>query len=169
MSQFICVGKNNRIKEPSSLKGTRFLKVGFTIIELLAVIAIVGLLVGIVLVRTGSAKKEGQDAAVKTALRELRNASEIYYNNNEIYEGVCDASNTTLSDDGDFKRIKDYITKHNSLTGVIGCKDDEIGYAVISSLNLGNCWCVDSEGAGREITLTAIDCRAELIDITCPN
>jgi len=169
MSQLIWVGKKNRIKEPSSLKGTRFLKVGFTIIELLAVIAIISILAVIVLVRTSSAKKEGQDAAVKTALREVRNAGELYYNDTETYEGVCDAGNTTLSDKGDFKRIKDYITEHNGSEGIIGCKDDETGYAVISSLNLGNCWCVDSQGAGREVELLASDCRAELTTITCPD
>ena len=167
MSQLICVGKKNRIKEPSSLKGTRFLKVGFTMIELLAVIAIIGVLAAIVLVRTGSAKKEGQDAAVKTALREIRNAGELYYNDTETYEGVCDLGNTTLSDDGDFGRIKDYITEHNSSEGIIGCKDDAMGYAVISSLNLGNCWCVDSQGAGREVE--SDDCGAELTSITCPD
>lgn len=162
MSQFICIGKKNRIKEPSSLKGTRFLKVGFTLIELLVVIAIIGVLAAIVLVQTGTAKKRGQDAVIQSALREVRNAAELYYNDNETYEGVCNSDNTTLSDDGDFGRIKDYITKHNGPTGVIGCKDNETGCAVISSLNLGNCWCVDSEGAGREVTLT------ELTSITCP-
>ena len=167
MSQFVWVGKKNRRKDlPFTFlrKGE-----GFTLIELLVVIAIVGILVGIVLVRTGSAKKEGQDIAVKTALRELRNAAEIYYNNEETYEGVCDVSNITLSDDGDFKRIKDYITKHNGFTGIIGCEDDQTGYAVISSLNLGNCWCVDSEGAGLGVELLASDCRAELTTITCPD
>ncbi len=141
---------------------------GFTIIELLAVIAIIGFLAAIVLVRTGSAKKEGQDAAVKTALREVRNAAELYYNDSETYEGVCDPGNTTLSDDGDFGRIKDYITKYNGSTGVIGCQDNETGYAVISSLNLGNCWCVDSEGASREVELGVSNCREELTTITCP-
>ena len=166
MSQFICIGKKNKRKGmPPAFNKSR----GFTIIELLAVIAIIGVLVAIVLVRTGSAKKEGEDAAVKTALREVRNAGEIYYNESETYEGVCDVDNITLSDDGDFKRIKDYITNHNGFEGVIGCKDDAIGYAVISSLNLGNCWCVDSEGAGREVILTASDCGAELISTTCPD
>ena len=168
MSQFIWVGKKNKGKDLP----LTFLKQkgeGFTLIELLVVIAIVGVLVAIVLVRTGSARKEGQDVAVKTTLRELRNAGELYYNDSETYEGVCDASNTTLSDEGDFKRIKDYITEHNGFEGIIGCKDDETGYAVISSLNLGDCWCIDSEGAGREVTLLASDCRAELTTITCPD
>ena len=169
MSQFICIGKKNRIKEPSSLKGTRFLKVGFTLIELLAVIAIIGVLAAIVLVQTGTAKKKGQDAAIQSALREVRNAAELYYNDPPFtYEGVCDVGDTTLSDDGDFKRIKDYITNHNGPEGIIGCKDDEAGYAVISSLNLGNCWCVDSQGASQEVELLASDCRAELTSITCP-
>lgn len=167
MSQFICIGKKNKRKDLSSTILNKN-GAGFTIIELLAVIAIVGFLVAIVLVRTGSAKKEGEDIAVRTALREIRNAGELYYNDSETYEGVCDPGNTTLADDGDFKRIKDYITKHNGSEGIIGCKDDETGYAVISSLNLGNCWCIDSEGAGREVELLASDCREELTVITCP-
>ncbi len=166
MFQFIWVGKENRRFTPtfSPKKGG-----GFTIIELLAVIAIIGFLVAIVLVRTSSAKKEGQDAAVKTALREVRNAGELYYNDIETYEGVCDTSDDTLAESGDFKRIEDYIDEHNGPDGVIGCQESENGYAVISSLNLGNCWCVDSQGAGREVELTAIDCRAELTSITCPD
>lgn len=167
MSQFICVGKKNKRKDLSSTILDKS-GAGFTIVELLVVIAIVGILVSIVLVRTGSAKKEGEDAAVRTALREVRNAAELYYNNSETYEGVCDPGDVTLSDEGDFKRIKDYITKHNGSEGIIGCKDDETGYAVISSLNLGDCWCVDSKGAGREIELLASDCREELTAITCP-
>jgi prepilin-type N-terminal cleavage/methylation domain-containing protein len=166
MSQFICIGKKNKRFTPTPQQ-TQMVW-GFTIIELLVVIAIVGILAAIVLVRTGSARKEGEDIAVRTTLREIRNTGELYYNNNETYEGICDPSNTTLSDDGDFKRIKDHITKYNGSEGIIGCKDDEAGYAVISSLNLGNCWCIDSEGAGREVELTASDCREELRIITCP-
>jgi len=167
MFQFICVEKKNKRK---GLSGTILNKsgAGFTIVELLAVIAIIGILAAIVLVRTGTAKRKGEDASVKIALREVRNAAEIYYNNEETYEGVCDPGNITLSDDGDFKRIKDYITKHNGPEGIIGCKDDKAGYAAISNLNLGNCWCVDSEGSGREIELEASDCREELTTITCP-
>lgn len=168
MSQFICVGKKNKRKGLSSTILNKS-GAGFTLVELLTVIAIIGVLAAIVLVRTGSTRKEGQDAAVKTALREVRNAAELHYNDPPFtYEGICDAGDTTLSDTGDFGRIKDYITKHNGSTGIIGCRDDEAGYAAISSLNLGDCWCVDSEGASREITLTASDCRLELTSITCP-
>ena len=167
MFQFICIGKKNERKDLSPTFSPKR-GGGFTIIELLAVIAIIGFLVGIVLTSTNSAKKEGEDMAVKTTLREIRNAGELYYNDSETYEGICDLSNTTLSDDGDFKRIKDYITEHNGADGIIGCKDDETGYAVISNLNLGDCWCIDSEGAGREVMLSADDCREELTTITCP-
>jgi len=167
MSQFICVEKKDRRKDLSSIILNKS-GAGFTIVELLAVIAIVGVLAAIVLVRTGSVRKKGEDTAVKTALREVRNAAELYYNDSKTYEGVCDAGNITLSDDGDFGRIKSYITKHNGSGGIIGCNDDKAGYAAISNLNLGNCWCVDSEGSAREIELGASDCREELTAITCP-
>ena len=168
MSQFIRVGKKNKRKDLSSTILNKS-GAGFTLVELLAVIAIIGVLAAIVLVRTGSVRKEGRDAAVKVALREVRNAAELHYNNPPFtYEGVCDTTDDTLANSGDFKRIEDYIDKNNGSTGVIGCRESATGYAVISSLNLGSCWCVDSQGAGREIALTASDCRAELTAITCP-
>ncbi len=166
MSQFICIGKKSRKDVPLT-----FLKQkgeGFTIVELLVVIAIIGFLTAIVLVQTGATRKQGEDVAVKTALRELRNAGELYYNNEETYEGVCDTSDDTLAESGDFKRIENYIDQHNGPDGVIGCREEAGAYAVISSLNLGDCWCVDSEGASREIELGASDCRAELTSIVCP-
>jgi len=168
MSQF-CIGKKNKRKD---LLSTILNKngAGFTLVELLAVIAIIALLASIVVVRIGVTRKKGEDAAIQSALRELRNVAELYYNDSPFtYEGVCDAGDITLSDDGDFKKIKDYITKYNGTGGVIGCRDGGTGYAVISSLNLGNCWCVDSQGASREVTLTSGDCRAKLTGVTCPD
>ena len=168
MSQFICIGKKNRKDLPLTFmkqKGE-----GFTIIELLVVIAIIGVLAAIVLVQTGTAKKKGQDAVIQSALREVRNAAELYYNNPPFtYEGVCDTGDDTLANNGDFKRIEDYINQHNGPDGVIGCHESENGYAVISSLNLGNCWCVDSEGASQEVELESGDCGAKLTGITCPD
>jgi len=92
---------------------------GFTLIEVLAVVAIIGFLVSIIIVRTSQAKRLGEDAAVQAGLREVRNAAELHYNRLYTFEGVCDATNTTLSDIGDFGRAKAYIDNYNGDTGVI--------------------------------------------------
>ena len=142
---------------------------GFTLVEVLMVIAIIGFLASIVIVQTGTTRKKGEDAAIQSALREVRNAGELYYSDSITYEGVCDVGNTTLSDSGDFGRIKDYITQHNGPFGVIGCKDNAVSYAVISSMNIKDCWCVDSQGAAKEVSLNgAADCSVKLTTTSCP-
>ena len=143
---------------------------GFTLIELLAVIAIIGLMAAIVLSNMVKNRNSARDAAVKSSLSEVQKAAEFLYSKVEAsYEGVCDPTNTTLSDQGDFGKIKAYIEKNNGSNGVIGCKDSDESYAVISSLNLKDCWCVDWQGTFKEVKLAgASDCRARLTGTSCP-
>ncbi len=144
-------------------------KKGFTLVEALAVIAIIGFLASIIIVRVGAAKQQGQDTAVAAGLREARNAAEMYFNELYTHEGVCDPSDTTLSDQGDFGRVKLYIDQYNGDNGVIGCKDADEGFAVISSLNLGGCWCIDYQGVSKKITLgPGEDCEGKLTTTSCP-
>ena len=134
---------------------------GFTLVEVLMVIAIISLLASIVIIQTGTVKKKGEDAAIQAALREVRNAGELYYSNNQTYEGVCD--------DDDYVRIKEYIDDRNGPNGVIDCKDSATAYAVISSMNTKDCWCVDSQGTAKEVSLNgAADCAAKLTTFSCP-
>lgn len=143
-------------------------RAGFTLVELMVVITIVGILASIVLIDLSNTRKKGEDAAVQLGLREVRNAAELYYSNNETYVGVCDTSDNTLSNSGDFGRIENYLNEHNGPTGIIGCRESDNAYAVISSLNLGNCWCVDSQGSSREVTLTEANCQDQLTSTACP-
>lgn len=55
---------------------------GFTILELLIVLAIIGILTSIVLVATGDARTRGADAGIKSNLDTVRNQAEIFYLNN---------------------------------------------------------------------------------------
>lgn len=55
---------------------------GFTIIELLVVVAIIGLLASITLGYLSSARKKGDDAAVKSNLATVRQTAEIYFLDN---------------------------------------------------------------------------------------
>jgi len=141
---------------------------GFSLVELLVVAAIIGILIAILVIGLSTVKNKAKDAAIQSVLWELRSAAELYYHNTSpsTYEGVCDLTDTTLSDDGDFGRIETNIIDNGGTD--IGCRCSETAYAVISSLNLGDCWCVDSLGASRKVDLEADSCSEELETTACP-
>lgn len=74
---------------------------GFTIIELLTTIAILGILAAVVAGSVNYARERGADTAITQAMGAARTQSELYYGDNgESYAGICDvtpASNGTLT------------------------------------------------------------------------
>lgn len=63
----------------------RFSKRGFTLIELLVVIAIIGILASIVLASVQTVRMKGRDAKRIADMRNIRNALEMYYGDNNRY------------------------------------------------------------------------------------
>lgn len=63
-------------------------KQGFTLIEVLIVVAIIGLLSSVVLVGMGDFRKRGRDARRVADLRQVQNGLEIYYTANNAYPDV---------------------------------------------------------------------------------
>ncbi len=64
----------------------------FTLIELLIVIAIIGLLSSIVLVALNNARGKGRDAKRIADIRQLVTALNLYYSDNNVYPPVVDPS-----------------------------------------------------------------------------
>lgn len=140
--------------------------IGFTLIELLVVIAIIGLLASVVIVSLGDSRSRAKDSAIQSSLLEVAKVSESYAGDIGTYEGVCNVGNTTLSSSGSFGLIKSTIEKQG---GIISCQDSEFGFAVLSTMNLVDCWCVDWQAISREVVLTApATCASVLTGITCP-
>ncbi|MDP2910422.1 MAG: hypothetical protein Q8N58_01385 [bacterium] len=132
----------------------------------MVVVAITVLIAAIILVSMGESRKEARDAAIKTSLGEIRKASEFLYDAIASYVGVCNTVDNTLSESNDFGRIEDYIEMQG---GLVACRESAGAYAVISALNRGNCWCIDSLGAGRKITLSGSEtCQSKLTTTVCP-
>ncbi|MEY2664783.1 MAG: hypothetical protein RIT04_591 [Candidatus Parcubacteria bacterium] len=67
---------------------------GFTLIELLVVISIIGILSSVVLASVAQARAGARDAARTQAVREVRNALELYYLANKSYPISSPSLNT---------------------------------------------------------------------------
>ncbi len=70
---------------------------GFTLIEILIVVAIIAILASVVLVGLGPTQQQGRDARRISDLREVQNALELYYNKYGTYPS--DTSWATLVTD----------------------------------------------------------------------
>jgi len=75
---------------------------GFTLIEVLIVVSIVGLLASVVLVGLGGFRAKGQDARRIADLRQTQNALELYYSKNSNYpvSSVWSVLSDTLEGEG---------------------------------------------------------------------
>lgn len=80
------------------LELTRATRKGFTLIEILIVVAIIAILASVVLVGLGPTQQAGRDSRRLSDLHEVQNGLELYYNKCGYYPGVsataCDTTAT---------------------------------------------------------------------------
>ena len=73
-------------------------KSGFTLIEVLIVVFIIGLLASVVLIGLGAFRQRGRDARRVADLRSAQNALELYYTKNNQYPKVTGSGSQTWTD-----------------------------------------------------------------------
>ena len=116
---------------------------GFSLIELLVVILIIGVLAAIALPAFLGQRSKGQDSSAKSAARNLVSSVESFYATNKTYVGA--------EDDDDVKK-----------SGVLGTGDGQAniststtdGYTVVGKSASGNNFTITRTGTGGALSRT---------------
>lgn len=144
------------------MRNKKIFKQGFTLLELLVVVAIIGILSAIVIVALDSSKKSGDDSAVKSNLHTIANEAGIFYTDNGnsyLPVGASDfLSNTCLN----YKKSVNMFSRDPVLAAAIeeavkrgngsACYNSANSWSVVVGLKLksNTFWCVDSGGIAKE-------------------
>ena len=109
---------------------------GFTLVELLVVIVIIGLLSTIVIVSFGTVRTQAADTAIKANMSQMRLAAEMHYSNNANY---MDADSRL-----------DYAAALSAANAAgatnYNANFSASAYCISFTLKGGTQWCIDSNG-----------------------
>lgn len=142
------------------------LQKSFTLIEVLVVIAIIGILAGMILVYLGETRKKAKDSRIIAEMGQLRNAADLYYNNNNNSYSSLDCSITDPNIDALCIDISSQGgTKPSDDSAGIDIFAGYAGYCAKVKLNSGKYWCIDSIGKSKLYTADPGDCPG--VNLTC--
>jgi prepilin-type N-terminal cleavage/methylation domain-containing protein len=137
---------------------------GFTIIELLVVVAIIAVLTGIVLVNVTSYIAKGKDAAVKGNMSTMLTDGAVFYDSNSTYTGFYSGTTSPITTTAGCTGNSGFVNTctamvnagYNSVTftcaGAANCNTaGATGWcAMVTEKANTNTFCVDSTGAKIE-------------------
>ena len=120
---------------------------GFTLIEILIVVAIIAILAGSVLVGFGPAQRQGRDTRRISDLRQVQNALGLYYAKCGYYPGAVQAGSACAS----FLSINSWSSLTSTLTGSnIGTKQ------IPNDPTSGNNYLYGTDATGSSYVLGAV-------------
>lgn len=129
-------------------------KRGFTLVEILITITIIGILSSVVLGNLSTARDKGVNATVKASLANARSQANLYYDENRTYTGVC-AQGATYAIGGIVTDLLTKLSSSDALGDVCQADDDEWVVALTLRESAG-VWCVDYKGASTSTSKTII-------------
>ncbi len=102
---------------------------GFTLVELLIVIAIIGILSAVIISSLSSARQKSKEKTAIAQMNQARSQAEIYYNRNGNYQNLCYETGTNDTDVG----MKPFIIK---ALEALGAKDPEATYYKVQEVSI---------------------------------
>jgi prepilin-type N-terminal cleavage/methylation domain-containing protein len=137
---------------------------GFTLIEILVVIAIIGILAAVMLSSLSSARDKSADAAAKSNIYGIKATAAIFYDDNySVYTGACADPKIAAAMTAAKTAIAPAVTAGGQGDGE--CIDAANSWAAWVNLKAaaGSAYCVDSGGKSAVIAAqdnTAVDLLA---------
>lgn len=143
-------------------------KSGFGLIELLLVIAIIGILAGLILSAASRSREKAHDTAIANAVRQMRWQAEIAYSSNGSYQDWYDGTPviqeemTILLDEVD-KQYGDASPGY--VTQIRQEQLQDFCVSAPSRAEPGKYYCIDATG---ELFLTGGACPSDPAPLKCP-
>ncbi len=146
------------------MKKKYIFKNGFTLIELMVVVALIAILAAVVISSLTSARNKGADASVKANLHTAANAAELFYTSNSssyLPAGgstfaiatcpVYSASGTNMlsKDSGVSSAVAEAVSRGGNGSS---CYNSSSFWAIAVGLktSASTSWCVDNTGAAKQ-------------------
>ncbi len=137
---------------------------GFTIIELIVVIAIIAVLAAIVMVNVTSYIAKGKDAAIRGNLSSTIGNATVYFDANVTYTNFCASPGATLP----LASADDAFDGNGTPDEVTDCNAIATAWAACGQLRVSDAYfCVDSTGAKKTIA-TRATCLTAWAATACP-
>ena len=122
---------------------------GFTLIEMLIVIAMVGILSTAILVALGPSRTKAKDTRIISDINQMRLIIENLYDsskNRYTVPNMASPECTGGTGSGELDQIMQDVAKNGGSTCMISLADDGSSYAILVKLASGSWYCVDSRG-----------------------
>lgn len=126
-------------------------KSGFTLVEILVVIAIIAALASVILPRFNTVRDKAVDANIKSSMSNLTESGEFFESDFDTYSNVCGTSDFTRS-------LESAALRSTSASSSYVCNDSASGWAASVPLKVQDqvggssgvdYWCVEARTEGR--------------------